>query len=1099
MDVAAIARRDRPFVGRVDELVRLDGCLDGALAGRTGLTLISGEPGIGKTRLAAELAERAAARGFAVHWGRCWEDAGAPAYWLWIQILRASHADTSHLGDPAVAVLYPSLAGLLPELEMTGHDAAAGGRDTLLPSPLESERSRFRLFEAVSRYLRHMASLRPVLLVLDDIHSADLPSLLLLQFLARTHTPAPLVIVATQREAEVRLDPRRADIFAILERRAERITLRGWQNAEVARFLEHVLGAHPGDGVVTTITNATAGNPLFVDGFAQQLRRHSDGDSVVLPTILPDSIRTTIHQRLAPLPPPCRDVLAIAAVGGQHVDARMLARVAEMPLALVLGHLDAARRLDLVSAPDLTSDTYAFAHPLIRQTVYSDVPPADRMDLHRRWASTLEERYADRLDVHAGEIAHHFFEAATEEDLARAIDYAERAAARSASSCAYEQSAQLYERALTALAGDERRRCELLVALAESCLRAGQTMRAREVSATAAHLARQLGAAALHARAALFFGGVVIGVGIPDPELLQLLDDSLSMLGENDDELRAIVSARLAVRLHLPSDGARRVALSQQALEFARRVGSPEALAYALDAQHMARWESTDIDGQLAIADELIRAARACGNRELVLHGIHLRIADHLEAGAIDAADREIAHYESLTDEVRQTHYTFRACALRAMRAMMQGEFERAERLAAEAENFANQAQSPLSIAFSAAFALAFDRVRGRLGTAETIARPLVEALPTIAGIRLGLAALYADLGRRDEAAAYFASSATVDFADVPRDNNWLLTMSLAAELCAYLGDVPLAAKLFPRLEPFVDRQAVGASGWTTLGSMARPLGLLARTLGRREQAIELLERALASHRRMRAHAFVVHAQLDLAETVGSDPHDADERRRVEELANAALAQARALGMDRHIARAEALLSSDMAMPPVIDDCALLREGEYWSIRFAGRTCRLKEVRGLHYLARLLAAPGAELHCLDLVTAGATRLSDQVAAPLLDDRARSAYRLRLQDLRAEVEDAEEGHDLGRAERARQELEALEGELSRAFGLGGRSRNSGTPAERARVTVTKSIRLALDRLDPHHPPLAEHLRATLRTGTWCAYVPDPRSPLRWRLD
>jgi len=1090
---------DRLFVGRSIELAHLEACLDAAMAGRGQLALIAGEPGIGKTRLAGELAQRAADRGMDVAWGRCSEDAGAPALWPWIQVLRTCGA-ASDDGSATTLIheLTPELDGLLPEL-----GGAARTQASLLPSPLESERSRFLLFDSIGRFLHRMASRRPLLLVFDDIHAADIPSLLLLQFLTRSFDTSPVMVVGTHREAEVRRDPRLAEIFALLERRAERVALRGWQTGEVGSFLEKVLGMRPHDSVVAKIAEITAGNPLFVDGFAHQMRGRTDSGIAGVPAAVPDSIRATIHQRLKPLPTVVRELLDTAAVIGQRFDPRLLAKLTDQPLADVLDRLVAAGRTDLVTLPDTVAGSYAFAHPLVRQTLYTDLAPTTRMSLHHRCAVALEGLYAEHLDEHAHAIAHHYLESARAEDVPHAVDYAVRAAGRSLVLCAYEEAALLYERALAALeaaGGSLRRRCEVLVALGEAHLRAGSTLRAREVCASAARIAQELGAGSLHARAALFFGGIVIGVGIPDPELLRLLETSLELLDDHESELRAIVSARLAVRLPRASDQPRRIALTRDALEQARRSGSHQALAYALDAQHMALWESASIPSQLAVAGELIGAAEACGNRELILHGVHLRISDYLEAGDIDAADREIAEYETLADGLRQAHYTFRARSLRAMRAMMNGEFDRSERLAAEAVEIGEQVQTPLVIAFRAAFALAFDRVRGRHETAEAIARPLVEAFPTIAGIRLGLAALYADFGRTAEAATLFASSVAADLGDIPRDNNWLLSMSLAAELCVRLHEGPLATRLFRRLEPFVDRQAVGASGWTSLGSMARPLGLLAAALGRQDEAIALLERALEAHRRMRAHAFIVHTQLDLAEILARDPRAGAVSDRVVQLAEDALAQARVMGMDRHQQRAESLLATPVASPRAVAlEASWRREGDYWTITFGAQTCRLKDVRGLHYLARLLATPGEEHHCLELMGVPATAwVAAGDAVPALDARAKTAYRERLRELRAEIDDAEQCRDHGRTERARGELEILEQELRRALGLGGRDRNAGTATERSRVTVAKSLRLALTRIAAHHPDLAAHLRATLRTGTHCVYAPDPQSGLRWRV-
>ena len=172
------------------------------------------------------------------------------------------------------------------------------------------------------------------------------------------------------------------------------------------------------------------------------------------------------------------------------------------------------------------------------------------------------------------------------------------------------------------------------------------------------------------------------------------------------------------------------------------------------------------------------------------------------------------------------------------------------------------------------------------------------------------------------------------------------------------------------------------------------------------------------------------------------------------------------------------------------------REGEYWSITFDGTTIRLRHTAGLGYLADLLAAPNQEIAALVLAGAGGAPEWLGEAAPLLDPQARAAYRSRLTDVKAERDEAEAAHDLGRTARLDEEMAFLAAELGRAIGLGGRRRYTASPAERARVNVTKALRAALGRITAAHPPLGDHLARTVRTGLACSYALDPRLAIDW---
>src|SRR5215467_8354954 len=312
------------FVGRGQELAELCAALD-EVSARGRVFLISGEPGIGKTRLADELARQARTRGFRVAWGRCWEGGGAPAYWPWIQVLRAILS----LDDPAsnprdLADRFGTeLIRILPELA-----PVYGPQDRALAR--DSEATRFRLYDAVARLLKESARCRPMLLILDDLHDADFASLEMLRFVARVQTTAPIVLLGTYREVEVRRSEELHKRIADLTREGSTLPLRGLSDREVATFAESIAGRQLPEQIVSRVCAATSGNPLFVEGIvrlvvadAHSSEPAADGGSFKIP----DGVRAAIRLRLNSLTPGTRSILQSAAAIGNDFDAEMCATV----------------------------------------------------------------------------------------------------------------------------------------------------------------------------------------------------------------------------------------------------------------------------------------------------------------------------------------------------------------------------------------------------------------------------------------------------------------------------------------------------------------------------------------------------------------------------------------------------------------------------------------------------------------------------------------------------------------------------------------------------------------------------------------------------
>ena len=351
--------------------------------------------------------------------------------------------------------------------------------------------------------------------------------------------------------------------------------------------------------------------------------------------------------------------------------------------------------------------------------------------------------------------------------------------------------------------------------------------------------------------------------------------------------------------------------------------------------------------------------------------------------------------------------------------------------------------------------------------------------------------------------------------------------MALAALAAVRHQEAAAGDRLYRALLPYQAQVVVGTMPHPVvcLGSALLYLGLLATLTSRWDEAGEHLEAAVAAHERLGARPLLARARYEYGRTLLARGQAGD-RHRALELLDQALAAADALGMAvvadgaRALQAAQAAATSEggpaEAARPEVAGTVFRREGEYWTVAYEGSVVRLKDTKGLRHLARLLTHPARELLAVDLEAAdcrpagaaapgsrgraGAGELAARPnlgdAGTLLDATAKAAYKARLGELRADLEEARSGNDPVRASRARAELDFLAAELARAVGLGGRDRRAASHAERARLNATRAIRAAMANLARAHPALGEHLSSTIRTGRYCSYTPDPRAPIRW---
>jgi DNA-binding winged helix-turn-helix (wHTH) protein/tetratricopeptide (TPR) repeat protein len=869
-EAAGAPAEGRPFVGRSAAMATLRRGLDEAAAGRGRLLLLVGEPGIGKTRTAEELAREARARGARVLAGRCYEGEGAPAFWPWVQILRESLRDRDAgeaLGPGAadVAELLPELREQLPELEP--------------PAGSSPERARFRLFETVAAFLERESRAAPTLLVLDDLHWADKPSLLLLQFLARELAAARLLVVGSYRDMEVGRRHPLATVLGDLARepRCERILLRGLSRDDVEQFLR-AAGHEPSPRSVDAIHEMTEGNPFFLGEIVQLwtsggIDRIAEGTSRIA---LPQGIRDAVGRRLDGLSEDCNRVLTVASALGREFRLRVLERVTGVPAERLLELLDAAAAVRIVDAIPGSARSYRFTHLLVCETLYDEISTPERVRLHRRVAEVLEEIYATDRDAHVAELAHHLYEAAPGGDVEKAVAVSLRAAERAMRVLAYEESAAHYERALVTLdlleRDDATRRCEILLALADAQGRAVEFEKSRRSAEQAFAAARSLGRVDLLGRAALAISGRFDFGPLLDAGSAHL-EEALAALGDAEPALRCRLMARLAVSHPYRDSVEMRSEVSRRAVDLARSLGDPEALLGALSARGYPALLGPDCDAErLEVAAEVEELARRTGRGDMVLRAHEDRMRSYLAFGDMAAADREVEAHRRLASALRDSMSVYFTSFFRVARLIGDGRLDEAERAARESlmngRRFAYYDDRFTLTVAGIFYWQVFNilRQRGELASLP-IELPDFTLAASFEGPLIECAEAYLAWfsGQRERAHGVYESVAASGFAKIPRDEWFLCEMAALAELASFFGDAERAAELYDLLLPYADLNAVAQLVRTYDGSVQRFLGILATTTGRLDDAVVHFEAAAEKNGRMGARPALAWTLFDHA------------------------------------------------------------------------------------------------------------------------------------------------------------------------------------------------------------------------------------------
>jgi len=1019
-----------PLIGRRHELHELEGALDSALAGHARVVLVGGEPGIGKTGLTSVIADDAATRGVPVWWGRGFEDGSAPAFWPWNTGLRrfleqaGSDAVAAAAGSwgAELAHVFPVLCEHLPDLA---------------PSPgSESDGARFQLFEIVSRFLAAVARPAGLVVVLDDLHWADRPSLKLLEFVASALGDARLLVIATFRDTEVERDDACGATVSKIGREpsARRLVLGGLTREECSRWLGLTTLAGDAAALAPALHRETNGNPFFVGEIVQLLA--TDETKGREPRRIPHGARGVIARRLDRLGDACRETLAVAALSGDPFDVGMLAEVLGVEPA---GHLARALRAGIAVQHEGRAGRWGFAHALIRRVLACELEPAARAAWHARIAAVLERRAAVS-EVVTTELVHHFAAAGTAAGLQKAFDYACQGAEQAARGLGFEEAVRLYEFALDVggHAGlvDARRRIALTLALARALRGAGDVPAARARCAEVVEACRRTcdanglarDADAL-ARAALVYAGPVPEFGRIEPAARAILEEAAKHGAALEDALRARLYARLAGDLIAANEieqGARVFALCQEAAAAAAS-HVPEAL-WLVDA--LAALRDT-VQGRFPEAREAMERALATGRRMQLSNAV-----------GVHASQRIMWH-------------------------VFQG---RLAEIAPEIERFVEE--HPLGAGWRPLRGLARlacgDSVAARAELHSLLASGLSRAeRGVMARIYLmGLALLCVALRDREHAPLLYQRVSK-------RADVWSM------DGCQTLGPWAIALGGLARL---CDRPADAAAHFEAAIAAGRRMGS-SPTVAHAQSLLASVRLSMQPGPDERARIGEMLAEAaQAAATLGL----------VDVVTRVARLQARlsAAPAEPIVAAGNAFTCEGEVWTVRFAGRAVrLRDGKgprYLAALLAAAG------RDLHVLDLASGAPATG------VVAGTTDgLTIGSAGALLDDapdaRARREYRATLADLRTELDEAEAHCDTGRAERLQSELALITAQLAQQFGAHARTRG---PAETARKAVTKVLRTQITKLLDVHPALGEHLREAVRMGTFCGYA--PRAALTWEV-
>jgi class 3 adenylate cyclase/tetratricopeptide (TPR) repeat protein len=809
------AHSEHPCVGRAPEIAALAAAWDRARAGVHSLVLVGGEAGVGKTRLATELARRCHRDGGVVLAGLCDRDLSLP-YQPWVMIVDQLVSQLTVDTRDEVRSELAALSVLVPQLTET-----VGGLPRI--ERLDPEAERLRLFDSVSTVLGLTADVAPLLMILDDLHWARKQTLDLLRYLLISDRSRRCLVVATHRDTATDLGEPFERAVAELRRleTVVQVKVGGIDADAVEELLEHNEGGGGGRDDpdrrrrAEVIAERTRGNAFLV---TELLRDRIDA--------VPESVIDVVRGRLTSLGGDARSIADIVSVAGR-IELPVLVEAARAWSVDVAPGLRELIRAGLVVELDGPVPAYQFAHALIRDAVGHDLPAFEAVGLHHGLALAIEHVHAaDRRPV-LPELAKHFAAASPYAGWEKAAYYGRRAAAHARRTAAYEEAIALIETALDVTPSATRERAELLVDAVDLLERCGRNPEAVELAEEADEVAAELGDLALQARASIeleraaHLANSALDRSLPRLRRVLAGGDGLP----EDALIRVMASLGRASWLNGLSEGP---VLATRALEAARRLDDPATIGHALE---MACVLERDPHAALSMARELEQVTGALGAVFQSMWAMTRQTDALLILGRLAEAEMVLGRLQQLAEQYRFTSYLFLSHVFTHTLALAAGEFELAE----EASEAAEQVERSEGLDAAGAYGLQMFMIRRTQGRLEEM-RPVLRLIardPDPGGVwRPGLVLAFAELGMLDEAADGFERVMSEHWGAIPRDSLWPLALSLLADTCVALDRGDAAELLLAELEPLAGFTI--RAGYTTNGGPAdRCRAALAELTGR--------------------------------------------------------------------------------------------------------------------------------------------------------------------------------------------------------------------------------------------------------------------------
>ena len=930
-DTAAVGDADRSFVGRDQEMSRFRDAFAAMLHGRRTVFLLAGEPGIGKTRCAEAIAAEAEDRGALTLWGRCYEEPGAPPFWPWIQILRglidANSKDETQLLLGSVGT---ELASLLPELP-------DDGRRNEPAIDAGSAQARFRFFDAVGQFLASAARQVPLVVVLDNLHWADAPSLSLLEFLNEELASQRVLIVATYRDTEVSRTHPLVKTLGELSRdaRVQRVRLGGLDETAVGMLASSMLDESLTSTACRTIYEQTDGNPLFAIELIKVLEAEGRDSGGVVSSRIPDGVRETIGRRLAHLSGSCNDLLSVASVLGRRFTIREVALTGGFCVEHVLENIESAVRAGIVHEQPDRNGEYLFSHALVRETLYEEIPTLVRLQRHAAAADALAKIHGAIADTSLARIAHHYHEALALGHADDTIRFGLLAAQHAVRIYAYEAAVTHYDQALAAMQHADARNVSAIAAtilLKTAALKElGAIKDALETLFGAIDLVRYIEDLDLLTDVLMVLA--IVTSNAPQQHLVPLLTEVINTFPDEDSPGHAKALATMAFASRNSAAKADTLARVDAAVSMARRLADPDLLCVCHQLAAMALRGLPDLlERRIELGFAHIEEARRAANASSLAEAIHWQILNLFESGDIGTLEELLQEIDNLgLGRVGMAAY-HKTCH-RVTLALLRGEWAGLEERIESLRELGLQSRREDAEGVYGAQMFTLNRLLGRLQHYEPIARQFLEG-DSARQWKPGLMLLCDEIGLKPEARKLLDDLMADDGSGLCRDELLVACLVYATEVTCSLQCHQHAQGLYDRLAPYAGQVANHPTA-VCFGATDLFLGMLATLTADGDAAERHFQAALTTNRRIRAWPMLAKTQYEYARWLSAQ-NDPETGKRARDLLQDAEQLASRLKMTTLLDAVEIDLGGRSASP--VPDGLTAREIEVLELLAIGRS-----------------------------------------------------------------------------------------------------------------------------------------------------------------